>query len=93
MLIECVSIDVQKKIRERNGMDWTKDERYGMLLAGLPTMHFLAGGISRDVYHTPDAFHASTTLSPSPPSVGERLAALSQAYPCAAGHGRGHGSE
>src|SRR6266704_4995095 len=55
-----------------------------------PTMRLSAGGISRDFYHTPHSLHASTTLSPSPPGVCERLAALSQAYPCAACHGRSH---
>ena len=30
------TIDVQKKIRERDGMDWTQHERYGMPIARHP---------------------------------------------------------
>src|SRR5262249_22057789 len=86
------TIDVQKKIRERDRVDWTMHERYGICLShSIPTMRLLAGGISRDVYHTPHALHASTTLSSSPPSICERLVALGQTYSCAAGPCRGHG--
>jgi hypothetical protein len=31
-----IAIDVQKKIRERDGMDWTQHERYGMPIARHP---------------------------------------------------------
>jgi hypothetical protein len=30
------AIDVQKKIRERDGLDWTQHERYGMPIARHP---------------------------------------------------------
>src|SRR5947199_9482002 len=41
---------------------------------GFPTMRLMAGGISRDFSHTSYALHTSTTLSPPPSSVCERLA-------------------
>jgi hypothetical protein len=63
---------MQKKMREDEGRAWTLHERDGMPSAWLPPMPRWAGGLSRDVFPTPDTRQASPTLAPSPPGVGVR---------------------
>src|SRR5215510_12959784 len=73
-----ISIDVQKKIRGRYEARGTGQSTRdtACLSDGFPTIRPLAGGIARDLYHTSYALHASTTLSPSPAGVCERLSTL-----------------
>src|SRR5438105_9557466 len=89
------AIDVQKKIRGRYEARGTgqSPRDTACLSAWLPNHATYGRRYLSDFSHTSYALHTSTTLSPPPSSVCERLATPRHTYPCAAGHCRGYGRE